>query len=227
MLRYVQMELAQGKLADGKTLVSEQALLARRAPQVSIGESTTYGMGLEVYTEWGVPVVHHGGSLFGYRSDMFWLPDQGVGGVILTNAGTGGILLRPMLRKVVEVLFDGNPEALEDLTSQAQAHAADIAKERERLAFPPDADVVAKLARRYTNGPLGDVTVTRVKDRVTFDVGEWRSTVASRKNDDGTASLVMVDPGVGHFEFVVGERDGKRALVVRDAQHEYVMTEAP
>jgi hypothetical protein len=27
-----------------------------------------------------------------------------------------------------------------------------------------------------------------------FDVGEWKSTVASRKNDDGTISFITIDP---------------------------------
>lgn len=31
--------------------------------------------------------------------------------------------------------------------------------------------------------------------------------------------------GIFGFEFLVTERDGKRALVVRDRQHEYVFSE--
>jgi hypothetical protein len=50
--------------------------------------------------------------------------------------------------------------------------------------------------------------------------------VATRKNDDGTVALVTTAPGALGFTFVVTERDGKRALVVRDMQHEYVFTEA-
>ena len=50
MLKYVQMELAAGKLPDGKTFISEAALMARREPQVMIGEDHTYGMGLMVNT---------------------------------------------------------------------------------------------------------------------------------------------------------------------------------
>jgi len=49
--------------------------------------------------------------------------------------------------------------------------------------------------------------------------------VASRKNDDGTTSFITIDPGTDGFEFVVGEREGKRALVIRDGQHEYTFTE--
>jgi hypothetical protein len=199
----------------------------RRAPQVTIGETTTYGMGLEVDREWGVPVVHHGGDLGGYHSDMFWLPEQGIGGVILTNADGGSALRRPFLRKVLEVAFDGKPEALEDVLSSAKRMKASIAKERERLTVPPAADVVAKLAKHYRNAALGDVFVSTKGATCTFDLGEWKSAVASRKNDDGTTSMMTMDPGKNGFEFVVGEREGKRVLVMRDAQHEYVMTEAP
>lgn len=58
-----------------------------------------------------------------------------------------------------------------------------------------------------------------------FDVGEWKSSVASRKNDDGTISLITIDPTLAGFEFVVADKDGKRQLITRDAQHEYVFVE--
>ena len=60
---------------------------------------------------------------------------------------------------------------------------------------------------------------------VLLDTGEWKSPFASRKNDDGTLSLLTIDPSVAGFEFVVADKDGKRQLVTRDAQHEYVFTE--
>jgi len=37
---------------------------------------------------------------------------------------------------------------------------------------------------------------------------------------------VTIDPGVSDFPFVVTEHDGKRALILRDAQHEYAFLEA-
>ena len=91
LTRYVQMELAKGKLPNGKVLVSEKNLLARRDKQIAVGEYETYGMGLTVDTQWGIPIVHHGGSMLGFKSDMFWLPEHGVGGVIFTNSNTGAI----------------------------------------------------------------------------------------------------------------------------------------
>jgi hypothetical protein len=46
------------------------------------------------------------------------------------------------------------------------------------------------------------------------------------KDDDGTTSFISIDPTVDGFNFVVGAKDGKRALTVRDSQHEYAFVEA-
>ena len=225
--RYVQLELARGRLPGGKQLVSEANLLERRKPQIPVSEDVTYGMGLQVTTTWGVPVVHHGGSLFGYKSDMIWLPDHGVGAVILTNSDAGVRLLAPFRRRLVEILFDGKPHAEEQVRVAALQKDAAIAKARERLAIPPSREGVGKLAARYTSPALGELAVRTQGGATVFDVGEWRSAVASRTNDDETTSFITIDPTMfDRFDFVVAERDGRRALVLRDAQHEYVFKEA-
>ncbi len=211
--KYVAMELAKGLLPNGKRLVSEENLLARRAPQVLVAEDVTYGMGLIVDRKWGIPIVQHGGSLFGYKSDMMWLPDYGVGAVILTNSDSGAALEGPFQRRLLELLFDGKPEAEDQLRVVAAQRKAAIAKERERLVVPADAAEAAKLAPRYVNAALGELTVKKQPGgSVVFDVGEWYSSVASRKNDDGTISFITIDPAVAGFEFVVADGDGKRAL---------------
>lgn len=58
-----------------------------------------------------------------------------------------------------------------------------------------------------------------------FDFGEWKSAVASRKNDDGTISMVTIDPTNAGFEFVIGDKGGRRILTLRDAQHECIFAE--
>jgi CubicO group peptidase (beta-lactamase class C family) len=74
LVKYVQLELAEGKLPDGRQLVSAKNLLVRRAAGVPEGEDAAYGMGLSEEHGTGVSVVHHGGSLFGYKSDWLALP---------------------------------------------------------------------------------------------------------------------------------------------------------
>jgi CubicO group peptidase (beta-lactamase class C family) len=224
MLKYVSMELAEGKLPDGTTYISKEPLLERRAPQVSIGKDVTYGMGLMVDTTYGVRVVHHGGDLVGYHSDMMWLPQQNVGLVVLTNADPGWLLRDRIRRKLLELLFDGRAEAEALLNADAKSFYADLAAERKLMTIPAEANESAKLAKHYANASLGEITVNTSEASTVFDFGEWKSEVASRKNPDGTISFITTVPGELGFEFVVGS-EAKRTLTIRDAQHEYVFEE--
>jgi CubicO group peptidase (beta-lactamase class C family) len=226
LIRYVQLELALGKLPNGKQLVSAENLLARRMPQIALGEDATYGMGLVVDRTYGVPVVSHGGSMGGFKSNLYFLPDSGIGAVLLTNSDNGGMLLGPFSRRLLEVVFDGKLEAAGDVASRAASHKAELAKARERLVVPAAPALVAGLAKQYSSKELGEIAVLTQGGVTTFDFGEWKSTVASRKNDDGTISFITIDPTNDGFEFVMGERAGKRVLIIRDGQHEYIFTEA-
>jgi CubicO group peptidase (beta-lactamase class C family) len=225
LLKYVSMELAGGLLPDGTRYIPEAVLLARRAPQVSIGKDATYGMGLEVDTTYGTPVVHHGGSMIGYKSDMLWLPEHNVGAVILTNADAGGAMLGPFRRKLLELLFDGKAEADAEVATRGKAMRERILAERKLLTVPPAAVAAAALAPKYANPALGEIHVSRNGGAITFDFGEWRSAVATRQNPDGTLSFVTIATGIDGLEFVVRNAAAARTLVFRDAQHEYVFTE--
>jgi CubicO group peptidase (beta-lactamase class C family) len=220
--RYVLMELADGKTPEGKMVVSAANVRVRREPQIPVGEDVAYGMGLLIDRRYGIEVIHHGGDLYGYHSDMIWLPQFGIGATLLTNADPGYLLRGPFLRKLLEVLFEGSPEADEQLRVAAENHFGALKKERERLVLPPDPKAVARLAARYRSAELGELVVKRSRDDVVFDFGAWRTRVATRLNDDGSITFMSIDPGVGGFDFVAGEQDGMPTLVLRDLQHEYV-----
>jgi len=225
LTHYVLDELNVGKLPDGRQLVSPENLLMRRKPQIMLGEDEWYGMGLIVDRQHGVTVISHGGSMLGYKTDFYFLPDYGVGAVLLTNADTGSYMLNPFGRRLLELLFDGKPEAEGDLASAAASYKARLAKERVRLVVPADPAVVSRLAQHYMSRELGSLNVMRTESGTTFGFNGWKSAVASRKNDDGTISMITIDPTVDGFEFVVGENAGKRILTLRDAQHEYIFNE--
>jgi CubicO group peptidase (beta-lactamase class C family) len=223
MLKYVAMELAEGTLPGGKRYISKDVLLARRAPQVPIGKDATYGMGLSVDNTYGIPVVHHGGATFGYHSDMLWLPDHGVGAVILTNGNFGVVLHGAVRRKLLELLFDGRSEAEANVAAAAKNRLEELAAERKQLVIPPDPEEVAKLAPKYKSAELGEIAVKKAGASTVFDMGEWKIDVASRKNSDGTVSFVTIGPALDGVDFIVGKSAaGKPTLTVRDAQHEYV-----
>ena len=227
MLRYVQMELDLGKLPDGSTYVTKDTILARRARQVATSKETFYGMGLSVDTRFGTTVVYHGGDMIGYHSDMMWLPDHGVGAVILTNGDPGWVIRSQFKRKLLEVLFDGKPEADAAVAAAAKSWYEGLAAERKLLVIPASPAARDTLAAHYVNPALGTVTVRREGAATVFDFGEWKTEVASRVNPDGTTSFVTIVPGMSGAELVVGAGPGGRTLTLRDSQHEYVFTEKP
>jgi hypothetical protein len=194
------MEIAEGKLPDGKSYIGRDALLARRAPQVALSKDASYGMGLVVETKYDVTVVHHGGNLFGYYSDMMWLPEHGVGAVVLTNGKPGWLIRTMFRRKLFEELFDGRPEADAELAAAGKTFFAQLAAERKLLTVPAAATEATKLAPHYTNAALGDIaTRARLRRRspvVNDKVGTSWPTVAAipwRQGHRGAGSVC--EPG--------------------------------
>jgi CubicO group peptidase (beta-lactamase class C family) len=225
MILYVRNELAEGVLPGGRRLVSASNLLERRRRGVQIGEDHWYGMGLTEDSTWGVPVIHHGGSLAGYRSDFFAIPSAQVGAVVLTNAESGGFMLRPFMRRLLEVLYDGRDEAGGDVAAVARQLDAQRVEYRRWLILPPAAADLAQLAPAYANPDLGHIVVQKDGATTRFRADAFSSAVASRHNDDGTLSFVTIDPAITGLNFVVGSNAGKRTLTTRDGQHTYVFTE--
>jgi CubicO group peptidase (beta-lactamase class C family) len=217
MIRYVQLELGKGRL-DGKRVVSEANLLARREKGVQVGPDSWYGMGLFQRVDTGVQVVTHGGTLVGYHSNWYALPESGVGMVILVNSDPGASMLAPTLRRLLEILYDGQPEAARDVTAAASRIAAQAKAKRERLTYPGDAAVLANLASHYRDPTVGQITISEKDGHKWIKAGFVEGPLATRKNADGSVSIVSVGPGSIAVDALVGTQDGKRTLAISDGQ---------
>ncbi|MBS3960528.1 MAG: beta-lactamase family protein [Sandarakinorhabdus sp.] len=222
MARYVQLELGKGRMPDGKRLVSEASITERRKRGVSVGEDTWYGMGLFERTAWGVPVVTHGGTLQGYHSNFYVLPEAGIGAVILTNADPGSAMLGPFLRRLLEVVYNGQPQAAAEITAAAARLKAQAATRKARLTVPGDPAVLGGLASHYQSAEGFQVHLEPKGDQMMLRAGFIESPVATRANSDGTVSLVSAGAGIAGFDALIGTIDGVRTLTVKDSQHEYV-----
>lgn len=223
LIRYVQDELTPGVLPSGKRFISATNVLQRRAHTVPIGQNAWYGMGLMDDRQYGVSVIHHGGDLIGYHSDIIAIPSAQVGAVILTNSDSGVELRGPFLRRLLEVLYNGKPEAAADVAIAAQNDAKAIAVQRKLITAPAAKAAADKLASYYSSPALGHIAVRHDASGLVFDFGLWSSHVGTRSNPDGTISFLTIDPGVGGFDFVLPS-DGKRELIIRDGQHVYTYT---
>jgi hypothetical protein len=136
------------------------------------------------------------------------------------------VLRRPLLRRMLELMYGGEPEAQKDIDAVVARIAAERATLKARITLPPDPAAVAALAPRYTSNGLGPLTVTRSGGSVTFGFNAFASAMGSHRNDDGTMSFISVSPALLGAELSTGSRNGQPVLFVRDAQHEYVLTPA-
>ncbi len=227
MALYTLNELRGGKLANGRQMADRDALLMRRFKGVPSGDGAFYGMGLETETGMGVEIVRHGGSLFGYKSDFYFIPSAGIGAVILTNSDNGRPLLDAFQRRLLEVLYDGKPEATAMVEAARVRFDADMKSLKADLTIPPDATASAALAGRYVHPNLGTLTVARQDGALTFDFGTLASAMATKRETDGSLSFVTASPELAGLPVVPGKAaDGARTLTIRDSQHEYIYREA-
>ena len=225
LLKYVQMEIDHGMLSAGKRYIGEAALLQRREPQIATGVDRNYAMALGVDNSDGVTVIDHGGDMGGFHSNMMWWPEQKVGAVILTNADEGVYLRGPFKRRLMELMFDGEPQAQAAAAATVKANREGFDAFVKLMQWPADAKALDALAARYRNDALGELTVTRKDGKAWFDVGAFNTEVATMPQPDGSLAFMTIDPQAIGFLFVRADKDGVRKLVVRDGQHEYVFDE--
>ena len=180
-------------------------------------------MGLMVDKTYGVTVVHHGGDVFGFHSDVIWLPDYDVGAVILTNGDGGSSNPRSVPAQAARgAVRRQSRSRCRDRLRRQGAHRR--VRDRAQGAHDPRRPRrVGQARREVLNAALGTIAVSHKGGKTFFDFGPLQSEMASRTAQDGTVSFLSLVPGfLGQLELVVSGDN----LVLRDAQHEYVYTPA-
>ncbi|MFM7361922.1 MAG: serine hydrolase domain-containing protein [Cyanobium sp.] len=220
MLRYVALELRGGRLADGRPLLSAEVLRQRWQPQVDAGPDVSYGLALLIDRSLGTPVLLHTGATFGYKSLLFWLPEHNIGAVVLSNGDQGDALMMLVRRRLLELLFDGRPQAQAELEQQSAALPAARAQARRGLRLSADPQAASPLASHYTSPELGGLTVRRQGEELLFGFGWFTTPVASRQAEGG-GGVEFVTTAAGFSGFVFERGDDGRSLSVREGQHCY------
>lgn len=76
--------------ADVQKMISAQMVVSAPDPRYPELGDSAYGLGLSVSSYRGHRLVHHGGAIDGYRSNLALLPEDKVGVVVLSNLGRVG-----------------------------------------------------------------------------------------------------------------------------------------
>jgi CubicO group peptidase (beta-lactamase class C family) len=118
LVRFGRMFLAGGIAADGRRLLSEDAIAAMRTPQAAVPGATGYeaghwGLGFELFRWDGTPVIGHDGGTPGQSTIWRIVPDHDF--VIAVNANGGDVfglvaeLISPVIEEVTGVAVPAPP----------------------------------------------------------------------------------------------------------------------
>lgn len=218
MARYLQLELARGRLPDGTMLVSESGLLERRKPRIKIGARSGYGLGLVVSEGAHLRSVGHNGGTFGFSALMIFWPEHDLGLVILSNAQAAHVFASVVQQRLLELVFESEEKADKALAHYLKRRDERVGKALARIDLSPESAWIAPLVGSYENEALGSLTLRRQGSGYVVDVGEWKSEVA-KYTEAGQSTLMLVGPPVAALQLQVKEEGD---LLLETGQQKYV-----
>ncbi len=232
MSRFMRTLLAGGVAPDGSTVVSAGNLEHTGEPQVPVDASTSYGLGWFIESYKGQPLIHHGGNTLGFSSDFAFMPEAGIGIVVLTN-GQGATLFTQAVRyRLLELMFGLEPEIEGQvqaiLSGEAEAPSPDtsVPVSATPAGETREADVVAvtPFVGAYENGALGAVWLELDTGALYLDTGEFRMGLQESPDaPEGAMVYLTSDPPLAGLRFELRVSDtGEANLVLGSGAYTYV-----
>ena len=196
MLKYLQMQLADGVAPDGTRVVSAANLNETRQPQIAVTADTSYGLGWLVGDYKGQPVISHGGNTLGFTAGFTFLPEADLGVVVLANAQAANFLNDGVAGRLLELVYrpgaeDAGVAGLLPGTDR-EADEGVAGADRQRWMKRPSTPYLG----RFHNDALGEITLSleegkliprrwRVSQRAAAQAGRRRR--AGGLHPDGAA----------------------------------------
>jgi len=215
MARFLITQLAAGVAPDGRRVVSVQNLETTWRPNIQLNPQAAYGLGWGIAQYKGQRMLNHGGATQGFSSDLTFLPDAGLGIVVLANAQGANLFGAAVRYRALELAF-GQPmekdAQLSGLLTQSIKRYADVAAK----VVPLDVGEVTPFIGSYTSPALGRVTLGIKGKKLMLHAGQFSSELRSvgentyvvwdpplagltlkfarDRNGSATATLVSADP---------------------------------
>ncbi len=114
-LKYAQFHLGDGTAANGKKLLSSEAMIEMQKPTVKGANGAMHAVSWFVHDLAGTKLVRHGGATNGQMSEFYLVPERNFAWTILTNAEKGRALNAEMVGFIHQHLLglkDAEPEHL-------------------------------------------------------------------------------------------------------------------
>ena len=222
MARYLVAQLNAGVAQGGTRVVSEENLRATWEPTVPITAAASYGLGWIVGEYRGLQLLSHGGNALGFTSEFAFLPDVGVGVLVLTNAQSTNLFNDAVRERLFELVFE-QPSQAEALVAfgleQIERTLADL---QEQLLSDVDPDAVTPYLGTFSSPVLGAITLTLEGGVLTLDAGEFRTELRPSVDADGEVEHYVAMQGpvaTAPFEFT--EEEGESVIVLGEGVVSY------
>jgi len=212
MASYLQTELGRGVSPAGERVVSAATLERTWQPGVAFpppppgtpAAITTlaqyYALGWVSGAFGGQRLIWHSGATLGFTSQVAFLPEAGVGLVVLTNGAEQSLFNNAVMLRLLELLFDLPPTFDDAMMATVIAGAAQGWSDLHAQLGPIDPAVVTPYLGRYANPDLGEVTLALREGELIFAASGFRSELRPWVDADGTvAGYRFVDPPVARY----------------------------
>lgn len=226
MAQYLIFQLNDGVAASGDRLVSEENLNETRRPQIPIDASTSYGLGWLIGDYKGLQFIEHGGNTLGFTSELFFIPDAGLGISVLTNAQASNLFNTAVRTRLLELVYDQEPKIADEIQALITQSETQYAQLMVNISEEIDPEAVQPFLGTYTNEVLGEVTLSLndegefIADTGEFSTSLWLSTGDNAEpNTYVTASAPLVGTPI-----VFRETDGTPELIIGEGILSYVFT---
>lgn len=223
MTRYLRTQMAGGVAPDGTRVVSSANLAETWKPRVTIEQGVDYALGWIVAEYRGQKLIFHGGNTLGFSALLAFLPESGLGVVVLAS-GQGLLFNTAVQMRVLEIVFDQRREfdrIFRDEVGKMQQQYKQVAAQLK----PVQPEAVNPYLGRYGHPELGTLELSLEGDALRVDTGAI-VTHAKRYQAMGQVYYLTTDAGLAGVPLQLRMEGGQPVVVLPAPEGEYVFTRA-
>ena len=206
--RYLITQLNKGVASNGTRVVSVKNLTETWKPQVEIQPGIHYALGWIITDYKGQRILTPSGGTAGFASELTFLPNVGLGIVVLSNAEYGALFAASVRSRIIELVFGQPADPKYSLRLEESRKRFD---EKKAGLRPIDVRALAPYLGHYQNPSLGEVNLTETGGRLMLEIPSFPTELRTVDNE---TYLFWDPPLVGAFVRFSKDIDGRPRFII-------------
>ena len=168
-VRWVRFQLSNGTF-EGRRLVSPENLAQTRTPKVALNDKVSYALGWVVQQTPKGNIIWHNGGTTSFGAFVGFVPETGVGVIILTNESNVGFPDALGLWTLDRLLGNPSVDHVAKTLEAAKAKYETVRKQFARPDRPRPSPPLPSLAGNFANGSFGKAVLRPESDALTMEL---------------------------------------------------------